>query len=202
MVLRSSLDLELRPLLKALRNRIDGLRGTVMEPKDRLEVFSRDGVPFMQLEIRRDHMNVDLWLSEDKLREARATDLARPHPFDPEHAVVVRFERATDLTKVARWLEDAHAYAKVRKKTYSSGPAAPAEPKRAPSKSRPPVVVEAKPAKKAAAPKKKTARSSKAARSAKPPATVTKAKKTPVKKATAGAAKRPSAKRSTAARRA
>ncbi|MEL7367745.1 MAG: hypothetical protein AAFN74_02450 [Myxococcota bacterium] len=117
MALRSSLDLELRPLLKALRNRIEGLRGAVMEPKDRLEVFSRDGVPFMQLEIRRDHMNVDLWLPEDKLAEARATNLARPHPFDPDNAVVVRFERATDLTRVARWLEDAHAYALVRKES-------------------------------------------------------------------------------------
>ncbi len=122
MALRSSLDLELRPLLRALRNRIDGLSGIVMEPKDRLEVFSRDGVPFMQLEIRRDHMNVDLWLPEDKLAEARATELARPHPFDPDKAVVVRFERATDLTTVARWLEDAHRFAAERKDACADQP--------------------------------------------------------------------------------
>ena len=183
MALRSSLDLELRPLLKALRNRIDGLRGTVvMEPKDRLEVFSRDGVPFMQLEIRRDHMNVDLWLSEERLVEARSTDLARPHPFDPENAVVVRFERATDLTTVARWLEDAHAHALVRKEDCAEA------------------TVESKPAdaittKVKVAPKVQPAKSP----STKAPA----AKAAPADKtAPASATKRPAAKRSAAARRA
>ena len=157
MALRSSLDLELRPLLKALRNRIDGLRGVNMEPKDRLEVFSRDGVPFMQLEIRRDHMNVDLWLPEEKLVEARSTDLARPHPFDPDNAVVVRFERATDLTKVARWLEDAHAYAVQRKE--AGIPAATEAPKKRASSTR---TQKTSPAS-AAAPKTKATTSVKAA---------------------------------------
>ena len=187
MALRSSLDLELRPLLKALRNRIDGLRGIVMEPKDRLEVFSRDGVPFMQLEIRRDHMNVDLWLPDDKLAEARATDLARPHPFDPDHAVVVRFERATDLTKVARWLEDAHAHAAVRKESGIDVSAATGP------KSKPARTVEVKAsngtAESSVASKKKVA---KAASNSSAPAA----------KPTATASKRTTAKRSAAARRA
>ena len=196
MALRSSLDLELRPLLKALRNRIDGLRGTVMEPKDRLEVFSRDGVAFMQLEIRRDHMNVDLWLPEEKLAEARATDLARPHPFDPENAVVVRFERATDLTKVARWLEDAHAYAVVRKENCeveapAKAPGA-ADPKAATAPApRKTTVKKVEPPQKAASARTKKSTTPKAA------------KPTPAKTATTGtAAKRPSSKRSAAARRA
>ena len=180
MALRSSLDLELRPLLKALRNRIDGLPGTVMEHKDRLEVFSRDGVPFMQLEIRRDHMNVDLWLPEDKLAEARATDLARPHAFDPDNAVVVRFERATDLTKVARWLEDAHRFASVRKETCIEDTAPSAKAVTAMS---------AKP----------TSRSSSSAPADRPVAPAATARTASTKKATPGAAKRTASKRSAAA---
>ena len=175
-----------------------------MEPKDRLEVFSRDGVPFMQLEIRRDHMNVDMWLPEDKLVEARSTDLARPHPFDPDHAVVVRFERATDLTKVARWLEDAHAYAEVRKESYESGPAAPApEPKReaseankvAPKKTTAEKIATDGATATSIATKAKVVSKKTASRSSKP-------KTAAPKKAAAGAAKRPTAKRTAAARRA
>ena len=144
-----------------------------MEPKDRLEVFSRDGVPFMQLEIRRDHMNVDLWLPEDKLAEARATNLARPHPFDPDNAVVVRFERATDLTKVARWLEDAHQHAVLRKESCEATPTTP-------------------PAKSA---KKTTTRAKKPSVASAGGPTKTATKKS-------SAAKRPSTKRSATARRA
>lgn len=177
MALRSSLDLELRPLLKALRNRIDGLPGTVMEHKDRLEVFSRDGVPFMQLEIRRDHMNVDLWLPEDKLAEARATDLARPHAFDPDNAVVVRFERATDLTKVARWLEDAHRFASVRKEACIEDTAPSAKAVTEP--------ISAKPMSRSSSPT--------------PVAPAATARTASTKKATPGAAKRTASKRSAAA---
>lgn len=183
MALRSSLDLELRPLLKALRNRIEGLKGIVMEPKDRLEVFSRDGVPFMQLEIRRDHMNVDLWLPEEKLVEARSTDLARPHPFDPDNAVVVRFERATDLTRVARWLEDAHAFAVHRKD--SCAPTTNATPTPTPAR-KAPVKTKAT----------KTTTTSTRAKKASSAAAST---KTTAKKA-ASAAKRTTAKRSATAR--
>ena len=55
-----------------------------------------------------------LWLPEEKLKDARASGLARPHPFEPNDAVRVRFDRALDLTKVARWLEAAHAHARDR----------------------------------------------------------------------------------------
>lgn len=111
MVLRSSIDHELRPLVKALRNRIDGLTPVTTGKKDGREVFERETVPFMMLEIRRDHMNLDLWLPQDKLKDARASGIARSHPFEPNEAVRVRFERAKDLTMVARWLEAAHAHA-------------------------------------------------------------------------------------------
>lgn len=114
MVLRSSIDHELRPLVRALRNRIDGLKAVEMEKKDGLEVYERGTVPFLALEVRRDHMNLDLWLPEEKLQDARASGLARPHPFEPNEAVRVRFDRALDLTKVARWLEAAHAFAPSR----------------------------------------------------------------------------------------
>lgn len=85
-----------------------------MEKKDGLEVYERGSVPFLALEVRRDHMNLDLWLPDEKLKDAKASGLGRPHPFDPTDAVRVRFDRALDLTKVARWLEDAHAHAPAR----------------------------------------------------------------------------------------
>ncbi len=110
MALRTSLDLELVPLLKALRNRLDGLDGVAMETKDGLEVHSVRDVPFMQLEIRRDHMNLDLWLTDDKLEEARSSGIGRAHPFMENEAVKVRFERAEDLTRVAHWLEAAYEH--------------------------------------------------------------------------------------------
>ena len=114
MALRSSVDLEMRPLVKALRARINGLGPSQKGPKDRFEIYTRSDVPFLQLEIKRDHMNLDLWLPADSIQDAKATGLARAHPFLGDDAVVVRFERAEDLTKVARWLEASYRFAPVR----------------------------------------------------------------------------------------
>lgn len=114
MASKATLDLELVPLLKALKNRIDALRSVQTENRDGVEIHSFDGLPFMQLEKRRDHMLLDLWLSSEKLEEARASGIARAHPF-MESAVRVRFERAEDLTRVAHWLEEAYRFVPVRK---------------------------------------------------------------------------------------
>lgn len=116
MVLRSSLDLELRPLLKALEKRLEPLEGLSRESKDGWQIYARDGVPFMHLEKRRDHMLLDLWLNEDQLEDARASGIARAHPFEENDAVRVRFERAADLTRVARWLEGAYRHARQRQR--------------------------------------------------------------------------------------
>lgn len=103
----------MRPLLKALRTRIHALKHT-KTTKDKLEIYLREDIPFLQLEIRRDHMLLDLWLPPEKLEEARASGIARAHPFMGQEAVKVRFERAEDLTRVARWLEDSFDFAPKR----------------------------------------------------------------------------------------
>src|SRR5688572_26418402 len=124
MALRSNIELEMRPLLKALRTRLETLEHTTTS-KDKLEIFLRGEIPFLQLEVRRDHLLLDLWLPPAKLEEARASGIGRAHPFMGSEAVKVRFERAEDLTRVARWLEDSYRYASER---TLSAPAAPAEP--------------------------------------------------------------------------
>lgn len=103
----------MRPLLKALKTRIEALRSVKKTSKDKTEVYLRGDIPFLQLEIRRDHMNLDLWLPEEGLVEARASGLARAHPFI-EDAIKVRFARAEELTKVARWLEQSYRHAPKR----------------------------------------------------------------------------------------
>ena len=123
MALRSNIELEMRPLLKALRTRLESLAHT-SSSKDKLEIFLRGEVPFLQLEVRRDHLLLDLWLPAEKLEEARASGIGRAHPFMGSEAVKVRFERAEDLTRVARWLEDSYKYASERN---LSAPVAPAE---------------------------------------------------------------------------
>lgn len=172
-MLRSSVDHELRPLIKALRNRIDGLSSVQSAKRDGLEVFERGGTTFLVLDIRRDHMLLDLWLPEEKLKDARGSGIARPHPFDPDTAVRARFDRALDLTKVARWVEAAHAWAPKRETAEAEAPAAKAKP--APKKK----ASTAKAAKKAAPAKKANGAAT---------------KKAPAKKATAAkkaAAKKP-----------
>lgn len=118
MRLRSSLDLELRPLLKALKKRMEDLSDVSREKKNGWEVYTRKDVEFMHLETKRDHMNLDLWLPADEIHDARSSGIAKPHPFDEGGAIRVRFERAEDLTTVARWVEKAHAHA-LGKKTGS-----------------------------------------------------------------------------------
>jgi hypothetical protein len=121
---RSSLDIELRPLLKALQSRISGLDGVKRTRANGVETFERLGVPFLQLELRRDHMYLDLWLPEADIRDARASGIARAHPFMGDDAVRVRFERAEDLTKVARWLEVSHRHARRRVQPEETRPSA------------------------------------------------------------------------------
>ena len=129
---RPSLDVELRPLLRALENRIGSLDGVRKTRCDGYTAFCRDGVPFLNLEIRRDHMHLDLWLEEGDLEAARASGIARPHPFLGDRVVRVRFERAEDLTRVAHWLETSHRTAPGRgdaTDAASEPGAAPAAPK-------------------------------------------------------------------------
>ncbi len=126
MATRVSLDLELTPLLKALRSRIEGLGESSLETRNGIEVHSRQGLPFLQLELRRDHMYLDLWLPEAKQEEARASGRARAHAFLAD-AVRVRFERAEDLTRVAHWLEESYRFVPTRQARVSAPPA-PAEP--------------------------------------------------------------------------
>lgn len=124
--MRPAIDLELQPLLKALRTRLEALAGVVMEVRDGVELHHRNQVPFLALDIRRDHLHLDLWLPLNKLEEARASGIARAHPFLENEAVRVRFERAEDLTKVAHWLEEAYRHVPVRSKKAARQAAAAA----------------------------------------------------------------------------
>jgi hypothetical protein len=112
--LRPTPDPEVVPLLRAIKARIDGLSSVTITPKDGSDVYFRNKTAFLQLEIRRDHMSLDLWLSGAQLEEARASGIARAHPFLGDDAVKVRFERAEDLSRVARWIESSYAYASER----------------------------------------------------------------------------------------
>lgn len=123
---------------------MEALRGATVEMKDGIEVHKRGDTPFAQLEVRRDHMYLDLWLADHKLEEARASGIARAHPFMENEAVRVRFERAEDLTRVAHWLEESYLYAAVRarrraraekKKAAKTAPASHQGAKKAPAKS-------------------------------------------------------------------
>jgi hypothetical protein len=109
-----TLDPEIQALQKAVRARIDALSGVVSEKKSGVETFQRQEHAFLQLEVRRDHLSIDLWLPEDMLEESRASGIARSHPFLGEDAVKIRFERAADLARVARWIEASYAYAPNR----------------------------------------------------------------------------------------
>jgi hypothetical protein len=126
----------MRPLLKALRARLEALDHT-SSTKDKLEIFVRGDIPFLQLEIRRDHMLLDLWLPPDKLEEARASGIARAHPFMGNEAVKVRFERAEDLTRVARWLEESYHFAPRRGTNGEESEPTEKEAKKASSKKAP-----------------------------------------------------------------
>ncbi len=132
---RPAIDLELVPLLRALETRIRALSGVTMAMDNGVRVYVRDELPFLQLEIRRDHMNLDLWLSEEVREDARASGLGRAHPFLGQETVKIRFERAVDLTKVARWLEASHNYVTHRAKREAQGASKSTGPKKAAVKS-------------------------------------------------------------------
>lgn len=113
---------EMVPLIRAIKSRIEALSSVTQSTQDKLQVYSRNGVPFLQIEIRRDHILLDLWLPPDTLEEARATGIARAHAFLGDAAVRVRFERAADLSRVGQWIERSYAFATER--TISNIPTA------------------------------------------------------------------------------
>lgn len=100
--------------MKAIRARIDTLPSITSDRRSGNEVFQRGEHVFLQMEIRRDFISLDLWLIDELIEEARASGIARAHPFLGEDAVKVRFERAADLARVARWIEASYAYAPNR----------------------------------------------------------------------------------------
>ncbi len=114
LVFRPPMDPVVRALLKALQSRIDGLRGVESTQVEAREVYRRGEITFLQVEICRDHLALDVWLPEVLREEARSSGIARAHPFLGIEAVVIRFERAQDLARVARWVESSHEWAPVR----------------------------------------------------------------------------------------
>jgi hypothetical protein len=102
-------------LLKALKPRIEGLGDDVVaDAKESQQHYRRGEVPFLRVEVKRDHLIVDLWLDEAQASEARSSGIARSHPFIGDSALMVRFERAQDLAKVARWIEASYLTAPER----------------------------------------------------------------------------------------
>lgn len=177
------MDPVVRALQKALQSRIDGLREVTtarVEPRD---LYRRGDFTFLQVEVCRDHLSLDVWLPEALREEARSSGIARAHPFLGQEAVVIRFERAQDLARVARWIEASHDWAPVRDqaprpsqvpqalipsleerliKANSNRPSAAPPPVEAPSDTRPteppsPVTPPARPAEAAPAPRPRTA---------------------------------------------
>lgn len=213
MASRPTPDPEVVPLLRAIKARLDALSGVNMALRDGLEVYHRHKLPFMQLEIRRDHMSLDLWLSAEHLEESRASGIARAHPFLGDEAVKVRFERAEDLSRVARWIEASYEYApdrpkkspkKVVKAPENEKPIATPPPAITPSNSSRPAAaaaieapVKEKPAKPAKASKAASAKSNGAAKKAAPKA---KAKPAPKAKAAAKTAAKKAVKKKAPAR--
>lgn len=108
------MDPVVRALQKALQSRIDSLREVNTTRVEVREVFRRGEITFLQVEICRDHLALDVWLPEALREEARSSGIARAHPFLGVEAVVIRFERAQDLARVARWVEASHEWAPVR----------------------------------------------------------------------------------------
>ncbi|MEE2902636.1 MAG: DUF5655 domain-containing protein [Myxococcota bacterium] len=98
-------------LSKALQNRIDDLPRFQHETKESVEVYRRNDKVFLQVEIKRDHILVDLWLPPEETERARTSGLGRGHPFWGNDALRIRFEQAVDLAQVARWIEQSYDYA-------------------------------------------------------------------------------------------
>jgi hypothetical protein len=111
---RLTLEPEILALLKAIQKRIEVLPGITTEKRNGVDVYLRGAEVFLQLEIKRDYLSLDIWVDDELLEDARASGIARAHPFLGEDAIKVRFERATDLARVARWIEHSHGYAPRR----------------------------------------------------------------------------------------
>lgn len=114
MAVRLTLEPEILALLKAIQKRIEVLPGITTEKRNGVDVYLRGAEVFLQLEIKRDYLSLDIWVDDELLEDARASGIARAHPFLGEDAIKVRFERATDLARVARWIEHSHGYAPRR----------------------------------------------------------------------------------------
>lgn len=98
-------------LSKALQNRIDDLPRFERQNKESIELYLKNDKVFLQVEIKRDHIVVDLWLPEDEKNKARTSGLGRAHPFHGPEALRIRFEQAIDLAQIARWIEMSYEYA-------------------------------------------------------------------------------------------
>jgi len=98
-------------LLKALENRIEDLPPFIRDVKETVEVYRNKDKVFLQIEIKRDHILVDLWLPKEETIKARTSGLGRGHPFLGSEALRIRFEQAVDLAQVARWIETSYIHA-------------------------------------------------------------------------------------------
>ena len=98
-------------LSKALQNRIDDLPRFDRETKEGVDLYRNKEKVFLQVEVKRDHILVDLWLPSDETEKARTSGLGRGHPFLGPEALRIRFEQAIDLAQIARWIEMSYDYA-------------------------------------------------------------------------------------------
>lgn len=114
MALKVRPDPEIVALKKAVRARLEGMGPFDTETRDGIVVYMRDGEPFVNIQTKRDHMVVDLWLQDEAIGDARSSGIARAHPFLGENAIKIRFERAVDLARVARWIEHSYRWAPQR----------------------------------------------------------------------------------------
>jgi hypothetical protein len=98
-------------LSKALQNRIDDLPRFERESKEAVDLYRTKDKVFLQVEIKRDHILVDLWLTKEETIKARTSGLGRGHPFLGAEALRIRFEQAVDLAQIARWIEMSYEHA-------------------------------------------------------------------------------------------
>ena len=98
-------------LSKALQNRIDDLPRFERETKEAVDLYRNKEKVFLQVEIKRDHILVDLWLPHEETEKARTSGLGRGHPFLGPEALRIRFERAIDLAQIAQWIELSYEHA-------------------------------------------------------------------------------------------
>ncbi|MBI4821953.1 MAG: hypothetical protein HY791_37190 [Deltaproteobacteria bacterium] len=132
MARRVTPDAPVRALIRALDARIEAFGTFSKSEKDGIDLYLRDSDVFMQMEIKQEYVSVDLWLPSEDLEEARSSGIARTHPFLGDDAVRIRFERAQDLARVARWAEASYLRAPGRIKV-SNRPAKAAADVQAPA---------------------------------------------------------------------